>query len=152
MKARFAWTRTFLGAGLVVAAVLVVGGIAGCDKFDVRTGSDVTTGSVSAASDQMPEEFVQTIASSKPTVVDFYATWCGPCQEQKPHFAEVERQYGEAATFLTVDVDEVPAAWEVYQLEGIPTIIVFKNGKPIETLVGMHTADQIGAVVAQYVE
>lgn len=145
MDARFAWIRTFAGAGVAAAAILALGASAGCDRID-------TPISENAAPDlsQLPEEFVTTISSSKPTVVDFYATWCGPCQEQKPHFAEVQRQYGEIATFLTVDVDEVPAMWEAYELEGIPTIIVFKNGKPIEKLVGMHTSDQIAAVVVQY--
>ncbi len=95
---------------------------------------------------------MQTISAAKPTVVDFSATWCPPCQEQAPYFAEVERQYGDVATFLTVDVDEVPAAWEVYELEGIPTIIIFKNGKPIEKLEGLHSKDQIAAAVAQYAQ
>lgn len=152
MKTRFAGPRTYVGAGLAAAAVLFLCGIAGCDTRDMRSGGNLTTGNVSAASDRMPEEFVQTISAAKPTVVDFSATWCPPCQEQAPYFAEVERQYGEAATFLTVDVDEVPAAWEVYELEGIPTIIIFKNGKPIEKLEGLHSKDQIAAAVAQYAQ
>lgn len=152
MNARFAWIRTLSSAGLLAAAAALSFGIAGCDVRETRSGGSSTTATSSADLSKLPEEFVQTISSSKPTVVDFYATWCGPCQEQKPHFAEVERQFGDVATFLTVDVDEVPEMWEVYQLEGIPTIIVFQNGKPIETLLGMHTSDQIAAALSPHVK
>ncbi|HEV7281708.1 MAG TPA: thioredoxin family protein [Pirellulaceae bacterium] len=152
METRFAWIQPFLsGAGLLVAAALLVGG-AGCDIRETRSGGSATTAASSVDLSGLPEEFVQTVSSSKPTVVDFYATWCGPCQEQKPHFAEVERQYGDVATFLTVDVDEVPEMWEVFELEGIPTIMIFRNGEPVETLIGMRTSDEIAAALTQHVK
>ena len=152
MNARFAWIRTLSGAGLIAAAALFVGGIAGCDVRETRSGGAPTTAASSADLSKLPEEFVQTISSPKPTVVDFYATWCPPCQEQKPLFAEAERQYGEAATFVTVDVDENPEIAEAYEIGGIPTLMIFKEGQPVAQMVGLHSTEEIGEALTPFID
>lgn len=75
-------------------------------------------------------DFDKIINSDKPTLVDFFATWCGPCKMQGPVLDELKNKVGDAANIIKVDVDRNPDLSAKYQIRSVPTLIIFKNGEP----------------------
>lgn len=73
--------------------------------------------------------FNEIINADKPVLVDFFATWCGPCKTLAPILIDVKKEMGEAITIIKVDVDKSAQAAQQYQVQGVPTLILFKNGK-----------------------
>ena len=69
-------------------------------------------------------------------VVDFFATWCGPCKMLAPVFEQAGEEMQNEATFLKVDIDESLELARQFQISTVPTVMVFKNGKPVDSLVG----------------
>lgn len=75
-------------------------------------------------------DFNEIIKSEKPTLVDFHATWCGPCKMQSPILDQLKNKVGDAATIVKIDVDRNPELSAKYQVRSVPTLIIFKNGEP----------------------
>ena len=73
--------------------------------------------------------FNEIINADKPVLVDFFATWCGPCKTLAPILVDVKKEMGEAITIIKVDVDKSAQAAQQYQVQGVPTLILFKNCK-----------------------
>lgn len=89
------------------------------------------------------KEFDDFIKESKPTLVDFYATWCGPCKMQSPIIDEVKKAVGDKANVLKVDVDKAQEISVRYQVRSVPTLIVFKDGMAVWRASGLHSKDQL---------
>ena len=76
----------------------------------------------------MAQTFQQLIQSEKPTLVDFFATWCGPCKALAPVLQEVKGTLGDKLSIIKIDIDQNPQAAAAYQVQGVPTLILFRNG------------------------
>ena len=76
------------------------------------------------------------IASGKPVLVDFWAEWCGPCRQIGPALEELAVELGSDVEIVKLNIDENPDAPTRYGVRGIPTMILFKDGKPLDTKVG----------------
>ena len=85
----------------------------------------------------------EVIKSSIPVLVDFYATWCGPCQVMSPRVDEVAGNLAGKVKFVKVNVDKSPGLAQEYNINGIPALLLFKNGKLVDTLVGLQSEAEL---------
>ena len=95
--------------------------------------------------------FLEIINSDKPVLVDFSAEWCGPCKMMAPILEQLKGMVGKNATILKVDVDKNPEVSRSYNIQGVPTLILFKKGKPQWRQSGVMQASQLKQVVDKYI-
>ena len=87
--------------------------------------------------------FKELISSNTPVLVDFFATWCGPCQMLMPVLTDVKKNMGENITILKIDVDKNKELAEQNRVKGVPTMLLFQNGKQLWRQSGVLTKDEI---------
>ena len=96
-------------------------------------------------------EFNELIKSSKPTLVDFYADWCGPCKVLSPIIEDVIKDLGEGATVLKVNIDNNVDVARMYQIRSIPTLMVFKEGEIVWRQNGVPQKEMIVESVKKFI-
>ncbi|MEM9804882.1 MAG: thioredoxin [Cyanobacteria bacterium P01_D01_bin.56] len=84
-------------------------------------------------------------AAEKPMLVDFYATWCGPCQLMSNVLQQVKGQLQEQLQIVKIDTDKYPSVASQYQIHALPTMVLFKNGQIVDRIEGAMSADKLVA-------
>jgi thioredoxin 1 len=90
------------------------------------------------------------IKADKPVLVDFSAEWCGPCKMMPPILKQLKDMLGDDVTILKVDIDKNPATANLYNVQSVPTLMLFKGGQTKWRQSGVMQASQLKAVIAQY--
>ena len=100
----------------------------------------------------MNGRFLNIINSEKPVLVDFYADWCAPCKQMPPILKDIKSELKDNVRIIKVDVDKNPVIASKYQIRSIPTVIIFKNGQPLWTGVGLRPAHELKSILRQHIE
>ncbi len=97
------------------------------------------------------EQFEQEVVNSEiPVVVDFWATWCGPCRKLSPVIEEISETYSDKVKFVKVNVEESLNTAKTYSISGLPSLLVFKSGEAVERMTGLMPKSTIISNIEKY--
>ncbi|MCQ0113016.1 thioredoxin [Zhouia amylolytica] len=98
----------------------------------------------------MKSSFKDIINKEKPVLIDFFATWCGPCQTLAPILKETKNELGEEVNIVKVDVDKNQPLAANFQVRGVPTLILFKNGEIVWRHSGLTSKNDLVKVIKSH--
>jgi thioredoxin 1 len=93
-------------------------------------------------------KFSELINQNKPVLVDFFAEWCGPCKMMSPILKDVKSTLGDEVSIIKIDVDKNQSLAAKYQVRGVPTFLLFKNGKQVWRQSGMIQKDELLTIIS----
>lgn len=96
------------------------------------------------------ENFEDIIKSEKPVLIDFFATWCGPCKMMHPILEELHEKIGDKARILKIDIDKNEQLAVIYNVRSVPTLMIFKNGKLEWRESGVQQTAKLEQLLTQY--
>ena len=91
----------------------------------------------------------EVVDSDTPVVVDFWAEWCGPCTKLSPLLDDISSEMGDAVKVVKVDVDAERTLGAMFQVMSIPTVMIFKDGAAVDTIVGLQPKDELVSRIQQ---
>lgn len=94
-------------------------------------------------------KFQELINGNKPVLIDFFATWCGPCQALAPILVDAKVDLGDAVSIIKIDVDKNQEIAAHFQVKGVPTMLLFQNGKMLWRQSGVVSKNEIVSIVKQ---
>jgi thioredoxin 1 len=92
----------------------------------------------------------EVIKSGVPVLVDFWAEWCGPCKMVEPIVEELAKKYAGKLRVGKLDIESQPNVPQLFGIQGIPTLILFKNGEPVQQIVGFRGKEQMDAAISKH--
>lgn len=93
----------------------------------------------------------EVLQADKPVLVDFWAVWCGPCKALTPTIEALAEKYNGSVRIVKIDVDENPSVTNRYGIRGMPTLILFKNGREEERVLGAVSRDALSKMIEKHV-
>ena len=96
------------------------------------------------------EKFEDIIKSEKPVLIDFFATWCGPCKMMHPILEELHQLVGDKARIIKIDIDKNQQLASLYGVRSVPTLMIFQKGQQLWRQSGVHSAADLEAELSKY--
>ena len=96
------------------------------------------------------EKFEDIIKSEKPVLIDFFATWCGPCKMMHPILEELHQLVGDKARLIKIDIDKNRQLADLYGVRSVPTLMIFQKGQQLWRQSGVHSAADLEAELSKY--
>jgi len=113
-------------------------------------GYPIEVSSTKSNSGYTLKSYTEAVNSNSLTLVDFYATWCGPCKKMAPHIKSLKAKYGDAITIVKVDTDKSMEVSKHFKISAIPLVKIYKDGKEVYNKIGYHTEEELEAAFSSY--